>query len=204
MTPCIASNTGNWLMYFGDKKINPKWNLHHEIQYRSFNFLGNTDQLLIRTGLGYNLSEQNNNVLIGYCYVYNEQYLNNSERKTYFSEHRIYQQFITRQFFNRLLIQHRYRIEERFFKTDFRLRFRYSVSLNVALNNKEMMAKTFYIALSNEIFINSKQTYFDRNRLYGGLGYRFNKNLRTELGLLNQSTNSISKNQLNIISYLNF
>ncbi len=46
------SDFGNWLIYFGDKKINNKWNWHHEVQYRNFNFIGDTEQLLLRTGLG--------------------------------------------------------------------------------------------------------------------------------------------------------
>ena len=53
------SNLGNWLIYIGSKKINSKLNLHHEIQYRNYNALGDLEQLLIRTGLGYNLSENN-------------------------------------------------------------------------------------------------------------------------------------------------
>lgn len=27
------SDLGNWLIYFGDKKINQRWNWHHEVQF---------------------------------------------------------------------------------------------------------------------------------------------------------------------------
>jgi hypothetical protein len=91
------SNFGNWLIYFGDKKIKEKWNWHHEIQYRNFNFIGDTEQLLLRTGIGYNISEKNNNVLLGYAFIYNEPYAKNSDDKLKFNEHRFYQQFITLQ-----------------------------------------------------------------------------------------------------------
>ena len=57
-----SSVFGNWLIYFGDKKINNKFNWHHEVQYRNFNFLGDTEQLLLRTAIGYNLTENNNNI----------------------------------------------------------------------------------------------------------------------------------------------
>ena len=105
------SSLGNWLIAIGDKRFNAKWNWHQEIQYRNFNFLGDTEQLLLRTGLGYNLSENNNNVLLGYAYVYSEPYASDGSKNS-FSEHRLFQQFITRQTFGRFSIQHRYRFEE--------------------------------------------------------------------------------------------
>jgi hypothetical protein len=67
-----------------------------------------------------------------------------------------------------------------------------------------MTDKTLYLSAYNELFINPEQNYFDRNRLYGGLGFRFSKNIRTEIGLMNQSTNKVSRNQLNIITFVNF
>ena len=69
------SNTGNWFIYFGNQKINNKWNWHNEVQYRNFNFMGDLSQLLVRTGIGYNLTENNNNILLGYGFI------NSQERK---------------------------------------------------------------------------------------------------------------------------
>ena len=198
------SQPGNWLAYFGDKKINSKWNWHLEVQYRNFNLFGDTEQLLLRTGIGYNLSENNNNIHIGYAFIYSEPYIGKTDNKTHFNEHRIYQQFITRQAFGRLTIQHRYRFEQRFFEEDFRLRLRYFVAANLALNHEQMIDKTLYLSAFNEIFVNTEQTYFDRNRFYAGLGYRFTKHLRTEVGVMNQLSNSVSRNQINIMAFVNF
>jgi len=199
-----SSDFGNWFIYFGNKQINAKWNWHHEMQYRNFNFIGDTDQLLLRTGLGYNLSENNNNIHLGYAFIYNEPYVANTDIKTSFNEHRIYQQFITRQSFGRVAIQHRYRFEQRFLQDDFRLRLRYFLSFNIALNQKQMMDKTLYLSLYNEIFVNTAQVFFDRNRFYSGMGYRFSGKVRLEVGFLNQTTNSVSRNQLNLITFVNF
>ena len=69
------SNFGNWLIYIGNKKINSKWNIHNEIQYRNYNAIGDLEQLLIRTGLGYTFNEGNNNVLLGYGYILSENYV---------------------------------------------------------------------------------------------------------------------------------
>lgn len=56
------SEIGNWFVYFGNQKINRNWNWHNEIQYRNYDFIGDTNQILLRTGIGYNLTENNNNV----------------------------------------------------------------------------------------------------------------------------------------------
>lgn len=202
-TMAQASDLGNWLIYFGDKKLNQRFNWHHEVQYRNFNFLGDTEQLLLRTGLGYNLTENNNNAHLGYAFIYSEPYLLNSDQKTKTNEHRIYQQFITRQTFGRFSMQHRYRVEQRFLADDFKLRFRYFLSINIVLNQQQMKDKALYLSAYNEIFVHSEQRYFDRNRAYGGLGYRFTSKLRAEIGLMNQTTNNGARTQLNFITFLN-
>jgi hypothetical protein len=67
-----------------------------------------------------------------------------------------------------------------------------------------MADKAVYFSAYNEIFVNTEQNLFDRNRLYGGIGYRFYSKLRSEIGVMNQTTNSISRNQLNVITFFNF
>jgi hypothetical protein len=66
------SGVGNWFIYFGNQRINKRWNWWNELQYRNYNFIGDLRQLVFRTGLGYNLTENNNNVLLGYAFVYSE------------------------------------------------------------------------------------------------------------------------------------
>lgn len=38
-----ASDFGNWLIFFGNKKIDQKWNVHNEVQYRNYNVIGDFD-----------------------------------------------------------------------------------------------------------------------------------------------------------------
>jgi Protein of unknown function (DUF2490) len=197
------TDMGNWFIYFGNQKINKKWNWHNEVQYRNYNFIGDLNQLLLRTGIGYNLTENNNNILLGYGFIHTERYLANAKDKIAVDEHRIYQQFITKQNFNRVFIQHRYRIEERFLPNDFQIRFRYFVSLNIPLNKKTMIKNTLYASAYNEIFLNGKATIFDRNRLYGGMGYVLNKNIKVELGFMAQTLEQTNRNQFKIIVFNN-
>lgn len=198
------SDVGNWFIYFGNKKINDRFNWHHEVQYRNFNFVGDIEQLLLRTGIGYNLTENNNNLLLGYGFIYSEPYITGTDEKRNFNEHRVYQQFITKQAFGRLSLQHRYRFEQRMVEDDFKLRLRYFMSCNVALNKEKMEDKTLYLSAYNEIFINPEQNYFDRNRLYGGIGYRFSENVRSEIGFMNQASSSAARSQLNLITFVSF
>jgi len=199
------SDTGNWLIYIGSKKINDKWNWHHEIQYRNYNFIGDLEQLLIRTGIGVNLSPKNNNLLLGYGFIQSEPYLAGTDVKLSIAEHRIYQQFVTKQKFGRLAIQHRYRIEERFVEdSDFKWRFRYFLAFNIALSQKELLPDTWYLSAYNEIFINGQGTAFDRNRIYGALGYIVSPQLKVELGFMSQVYEKASREQLQLAGFANF
>ena len=200
-----SSNLGNWIIYFGNKQIDNKWNWHHEVQYRNYDAIGDLEQLLLRTGIGYNLTENNNNILLGYGYINSQNYVGSTDEKTGVNEHRIYQQYITKQSIGRLKLSHRYRFEQRWVEDqEFKLRFRYFLSFKVPLNNSEMIVKTFYLSSYNEIFLNHKETVFDRNRLYGGIGFILNKSAKLEVGYMNQFLNNNNRDQVNIILSLNY
>ena len=197
------SDVGNWFSYFGNQKINDKWNLWNEVQYRNYNFAGDLQQLLLRTGIGYNLTENNNNVLLGYAFINSQRYLPNEEEKIGTNEHRIYQQFITRQNFGKIFLQHRYRVEQRFLPGDFQSRFRYFLAVNIPVNKQTMADKALYVSAYNEIFLNAQNANFDRNRLYGGLGYVINKSFKVEAGFMAQTLETTNRNQFQIILFNN-
>lgn len=206
LLPYIAlsqnSDFGNWLIYIGNNKLNSKWNIHNEVQYRNYNIIGDLEQLLIRTGLGYTFNDKKNNVLLGYGYILSENYISNSDNKATINEHRIFQQFTTSQTFGKVKLGHRYRFEQRFVESNFKMRFRYFLSLNIPINIMEN--NKYYLSAYNEIFLNTKTSVFDRNRLYGGIGYNINTAIRIEVGYMNQFFDRSSKDQLNIITFVNF
>ena len=196
------SNVGNWFIYFGNQKINKKWNWHNEVQYRNYNFIGDINQLLIRTGIGYNLSENNDNILLGYGFIQSHTF-NATGVKDVKNEHRIFQQFITKQNIHNFYVQHRYRIEERFLADDFKIRFRYFLSVNKPLNKKALEKNAVYLSAYNEIFLNTKKPVFDRNRLYGGVGYCINNFIRIETGFMSQMREDKKQSQFQIILFNN-
>lgn len=203
------SNFGNWLIYIGSKKLDKGWNIHNEVQYRNYNAIGDLEQLLLRTGLGYNLTENNNNILLGYGYILSRNFIGNTDETFDVNEHRIFQQFTTKQKFLGISLSHRYRFEQRFIEDDFRVRFRYFLNLNIPLGRKvldenDIDKRKLYLSAYNEIFLNGDSSIFDRNRVYGGLGYKFSKNVRVELGYLNQFFERSGRDQLNIITFVNF
>ena len=196
-----GSDVGNWLIYIGNKKVNSRFNLHNEIQYRNYDAIGDLEQLLLRTGLGYTFKDNSSNLLLGYGYVVSENYKDENEKYA-INEHRIFQQFTSSQTIGSIKIQHRYRFEQRFVERDFKQRFRYFVSFNIPLKIKKNTQT--YLSVYNEIFMNTNSPVFDRNRLYGGIGYNINNNIRIEIGYMNQFFEKYNRDQLNIISFVNF
>lgn len=187
---------------FGNEKINSKFNIHYEVQYRNYDFIGDLNQLLLRTGIGYNLSENNNNILLGYAYVHSHNY-DADQNISQLDEHRLFQQFITKQKFGRVQLNHRYRIEERFLQPKTEVRFRYQLGVIVPFNNTSFTKNTWYASIYDEIFINAKKEAFDRNRLYAAVGYVINDKMRIEGGLMNQMLSNTDRYQFQIGFYLN-
>jgi hypothetical protein len=196
-----TSEAGNWLMYVGSQPLGKRAILWNELQLRNHNALGDLEQLMLRAGIGWNLSENNNNLLLGYAFIHSEPYVQGTDFKRKIDEHRLFQQFITRQRFGRTYIQHRYRIEERFLPDDFRLRFRYFLSFNLPLNLNALDKGAWYLSAYNEIFLYADGTVFDRDRLYGALGYVIRKDLRLEAGWMSQIQERKSRGQFQLVLF---
>ena len=186
------NDTGNWLMYFGTNKINEKFSLHTEAQYRNHTISPtNIEQLLLRTGLNYHF-KPNTSATLGYAHIGNYEY--ESEPKSpEVEEHRIWQQFLTTNTIGRVKFEHRYRLEERFVDDDFKMRFRYRLMLFVPLNKPTIETGALYLGVYDELFINDKRNFFDRNRLYAGLGYQYANNIHFQVGLLRQEVQTTAK-----------
>ena len=197
---------GNWMMYFGKFSISERLAIHGEIQYRNYNAIGDLEQLLNRAGLQYKFKNHPSRATLGYGYILSEPYVG-EEEKTQIHEHRIYQEYLTKQSWGeRVHASHRYRFEQRFIDNadDMKLRFRYSLGLSIPINNKELVKNTFYLAAYNELFIHGQDQLFDRNRIYGGLGYAILDNFKTRLGYMSQVYQNGNRGQVNISVHHNF
>ncbi len=184
--------TGNWLMYFGMNKVSDKFSIHTEVQYRNHTVAPvNIEQLLLRTGVNYHFSH-NAFASAGYAYIANHEF-ESTQTHPESSEHRTWQQFILTNNISRIKFEHRYRIEQRWINGDYKSRFRYRLMLLLPLNKPKIEEGALFVSVYDEVFINGEQPFFDRNRLYGALGYQFRENSSIQLGMMNQRINSLGK-----------
>lgn len=183
---------GNWLMYFGSNKISQKLSIHSEVQYRNHTVVPLTvEQLLLRTGLNYHINKSSI-ATIGYGYIAGHTF-ESIQKEPESEEHRVFQQFILTNQVGRVKFEHRYRLEQRWSSSNYRNRFRYRLMLFVSLNKPKIEKNTWFLGLYDEVFVNSKNTFFDRNRLYGALGYQLNKRTNVQAGMMYQQVNDFGK-----------
>ncbi|MEM9023384.1 MAG: DUF2490 domain-containing protein [Bacteroidota bacterium] len=183
---------GNWLMYFGQNRISNKLSIHSEAQFRNYTAASvNLEQILLRTGLNYHINPSAF-VTGGYAYIANYEY-ESEQNSPEVEEHRIWQQLIMTNKVGRVKFEHRYRVEQRWVSGDYRNRFRYRVMAFVPINKPVIEKGTVFLGVYDEIFVNSERVFFDRNRLYGALGYQASKTTSFQVGTLHQRVNDFGK-----------
>lgn len=196
-------NTIGWYNYFGTFKLNNKFGLHTEYQFRRNDVITEWQQSLLRVGMNYQLSPKIQ-LRVGYAWIetfpYGEIPINGMGKD--FTEHRLFQMATITDKAGIVDLSHRFMLEQRWVgrysnanlnKEDEYLllnRVRYMFRLQVPLKGKEVKDETPYIAIYDEVFIgfgkNVNANVFDQNRVGILLGYRFNKNIRVEAGYLSQ------------------
>lgn len=142
-------------------------------------------QGMLRTGLGYQLNKQSS-IWLGYAWIPTDDPFTSAA----FDEHRIWQQYLWSDTFSFGTLTSRSRLEQRFLPTGSQVgwRFRQLLKLSVAMP----FAPDFSLVASDEYFANINKTNygaddgFDQNRVFAGIGYNINKNIKTELGYMNQ------------------
>ncbi len=200
------TQNGAWYMYFWNTRFSESdFGLQGDIQYRNWNMGGDLEQLLIRGGINYEPVPQEVRYTLGYANITTGEF---GDGTSTVNESRIYQEFLLWQTIGkRYYLNHRFRYEQRFVENqDFRTRYRYFLSMNIALNNETFEKGTYYLSFYNELFINGQKDigdgntveFFDRNRLYGALGYTLKKGMRLQVGYMKQTVNAFSKDQWQI------
>nr|WP_245583649.1 DUF2490 domain-containing protein [Salinimicrobium xinjiangense] len=198
--------TGAWYIYnwgtgFGESRFGAQG----DIQFRNWDLIGDLEQLLIRGGVTYSPSTANVKFVLGYGHITTGAFGDSDATST---ESRIYQEAnLPQKLGTRVYLNHRFRYEQRWVVTqDFRTRYRYNLSLTLPLNQTDLTQNAVYLALYNELFMNGQRDIgdnrqvelFDRNRLYGALGYSLKNNLRLQVGYMEQTTDNWSKGQLQL------
>jgi len=198
-------NNTNWLQTFNTFKLDKKWTLHLEYQWRRTNGLKYWQQSLLRIGANYKLNE-NVTAHAGYSWIETFPYGDFPIASAgTFPEHRLYEQITFRQPVNKWTFSHRFRIEQRWLgkvkagtgtgsdreieSWTFLHRFRYQFRAQHSLWTKK--DKQLYGVAADELFIGAGKNLginiFDQNRLFLLLGFKVNKNLSLEGGYFNQT-----------------
>ena len=200
----FAQNTGKtvnqaeqaWVGLFTQTRLSKRWGIWLDLHQRfTDHFVGRPLQAFARVGGTYYITDDIR-LVAGYAFVW---FYKGPGEAAGHLEHRPWQQISIRQSYNRFSTMQWLRLEQRFVQklsdgvptNDFKFnwRIRYSYGISIPLNHKKLLPKTWFIALQNELFINfgSQITYnyFDQNRLFGGIGYQFNKAWNAQLGYMN-------------------
>jgi len=190
-------NNTNWVQVFNTIKLNKKWSLHAEYQWRRTDGLKNWQQSLLRVGVNRKLNDQVT-VHLGYGWIETFSYGDFPIASAgTFPEHRIYEQISFRQPIEKWTLMHRFRIEQRWLGrvqpgTNRRIeewlflhRVRYQFKAQLTLSAK------WYAVAADEIFIGAGKNVginiFDQNRIFLSAGYKLNKTVSLEAGYFNQT-----------------
>ncbi|OAZ04363.1 DUF2490 domain-containing protein [Flavobacterium succinicans] len=196
-------NSIGWYNFFGTFKVNKKWSIHTEYQWRRENTVTEWQQSLLRLGVNYQLNPKIQ-LRAGYAWIetfpYGEIPINGMGKD--FTEHRAFEMVTITDKISIVDVSHRFMLEQRWIgrysnatlttedEFPFLNRLRYMFRCQIPLKGTEIKDKTPYVAVYDEIFVgfgkNVNENIFDQNRLGILLGYRFNSTVRMEAGYLNQ------------------
>lgn len=194
--------TGNWMMYFGQLQVADKWSIHNEVQWRNHEVLPNLEQLLLRGGINYHINKQVM-ATAGYGYISTHPF-DKEVLRTLSNEHRIWQQLLFRNSTWRISFEHRLRYEQRWVNSNFGQRARYRLMATVPVNKPNVEPGAFVVAVYNEFFGNiDPDNVFDRNRIYGAVGYQFTSAVSAQVGFLRQNIPAYGKNYLQFALFFN-
>ncbi|HPF11332.1 MAG TPA: DUF2490 domain-containing protein [Flavobacteriaceae bacterium] len=185
--PAVAQDRGeghlgSWFMFFATHRVADHWSIHSEIQYRTYEFGQNLNQLLLRTGVNYHF-DKNTSATLGYGYIPTDQTFEEIPGEKKLIEHRIFEQAVLKNKLGNLSLTHRYRLEHRFLKSpsgasDTQHRMRYLLRLTYPLSEK------WFVSAYDELFVNLQEPIFGQNRLYGAIGYKFTPKLTAQVGYM--------------------
>ncbi|MCO4294720.1 DUF2490 domain-containing protein [Solitalea sp. MAHUQ-68] len=172
------------------------WGGFLDVPIRSTDNYEQLQQFIIRPAVSYKFNK-NFTAAVGYAYVSNYSYMDDIRHHS--DEHRPWEQLIYNHNIGRVLFFHRLRNEHRWISSvatpnDYKTqqRIRYYLRGMIWFKQDSALKKGFYGVLQDEIMFNyiNKETtnnsFFDQNRAYAAIGYKFNRMLDLEGGYMYQ------------------
>ncbi len=106
-------DVGSWFMFFGNTRLSKRISISPEVQYRTYEFGSNFNQLLLRNGVNWHINKSTIATL-GYGYISTDGTFNEPAGEQNTLEHRLYGQFTSKNSLGKFKATHRYRFEQRF------------------------------------------------------------------------------------------
>jgi len=165
-----------------------RWGGYMEAQNRNYGIANRFYYYEVKGGASYAVDKNNTALLgIGRYVTYNFEDINDGPQ---LQEFRLWEQFVSNQTLGRIRFEHRYRIEQRWFNTGYRNRFRYRLSANIPITKPKIEPGVLYSVVYDELFFNNKAPNFERNRVAALMGFQFTKSFGVQTGVLNQFNNT--------------
>lgn len=184
-----------WYGYYNSLKFNENWSLQSQVQQRQFYNPTAQHQLVFRSNLEKRIYD-NWNASVGMTLFFQNPNNPESESQLTVPELRPDVGFNNKQKLGFITINHRYKVEARFFHDTengrlsggFRfsnIRLRYQLGLDIPLLKNDKVV----LKIKDEIMFNLGKkivkNVFDQNRIYFALNYKINNSYAFELGYMN-------------------
>lgn len=167
-----SDDLGSWNIISLKKTYSTKFYSYAEVQTRSQKIFDNFYYYELKGGGGYNFTKDFN-AFMGMGKYETYQYDGNFKTAVQADEFRMWEQFTLVSKISRTIIEHRYRIEQRWINGDYRNRFRVRLNAIVPINHTKIIPHTWYASVYDELFLTNETPFFERNRFLVGGGYQF-------------------------------
>ena len=187
-----------WTGYFNQTRLTDKWGIWLDAHFRTTeHFVKEPSKAIGRLGVMYYL---NDDLKFTNAYAFINHFPEEGHANISQPEHRIWHQLQLHTKYGKVRTMQWVRLEERFrrkVKNDNELadgyrfdeRIRYNFMLNIPLNKKGIVPKSFSAILNDEVMVNLSKNnvnnIFDQNRFFVGLAYNFNAHSNLQFGYMN-------------------
>ncbi|GAB3647934.1 DUF2490 domain-containing protein [Echinicola sediminis] len=200
----VAHDNQQWLQYYNSLLLSDKWSISSDAGIRFKNHFDHFSTYIVRTAINYHLD---NSTEIGLGFAHLGSYIDQERQLV---EFRPFQEFNTTQTTHSIGLSHRFRVEERFFKStdqapveteafNFRFRYRFMVKIPLLSFSSDKTAKNLSFNAGDEIFINAgkeiSHNIFDQNRILLGPVLEFNENISASFTYQHQFSSGSSPSQ---------
>lgn len=180
----LSENFGSWNIFNARGNLFDKFGFMSEFQLRSLSFYDEFFYYELKGGINYALNE-NFIIFVGTGFYHTFPDGGNFVTPATQRELRTWIELTSKQYIDRFNFEHRYRMEQRFTTNGYKNRYRYRLLLIIPLNNEKLENNTIYSSIYDEVFFTNLLPYFERNRIFGGLGYKYDL-LTFQLGYIYQ------------------